>query len=92
VNTLVLSVPVPPCDVASTRAIITEPCKEEFHNFFRYLVLVVTKVKAEGFVDAESMPAAEGTRPMVEFEELNAMVDGLPEGSDGRARCMAGPV
>jgi len=54
-------------------------------------VLVVTKVKAEGFVDAESMPAAEGTRPMLEFEELNAMVDGLPDGSDGRARCMVGP-
>jgi hypothetical protein len=62
---------------------------DEFHDFFRYLVLVVTKVKAEGFRDAESMPAPEGTLPFVGFEALNAMVDGLEEGTDAKARCMA---
>ena len=60
---------------------------DEFHDFFRYLVLVVTKVKCEGFRDAESMPAREGTLPFVEFEKLNALVDGLQDGSDARTRC-----
>ena len=62
---------------------------DEFHDFFRYLVLVVTKVKSEGFRDAESMPAPEGTLPFVEFEALNATVDALREGTDAKARCMA---
>jgi len=54
---------------------------DEFHDFFRYLILVVTKVRAEGFREAERMPAPEGTLPFIEFEALNVMVDGFEAGA-----------